>query len=165
MIEDGVARDVVWDRRTAKQAGDGHVSTGHALAPPAQAFGPIPFNLSMAGGDAASVNELAELVGDGIYVTRLHYLGVVDPREGIITGMTRDGTFRVEGGTVTTPDVNLRFTTSFPALAAGLLGLTKDVTLVNRSDFYDERYPFGTLVPAVATDAFTVVGTGSGPGL
>jgi PmbA protein len=165
MIEQGVARNVVWDRRTAKQAGDGHVSTGHALAPPAQAFGPIPFNLSMAGGDAASVDELVERVGDGIYVTRLHYLGVVDPREGIITGMTRDGTFRIEDGRVTTPVVNLRFTTSFPELAAGLLGLTKDVTLVNRSDFYDERYPFGTLVPAVATDAFTVVGTGSGPGL
>ena len=165
IVEDGVARDVVWDRRTAKQAGDGHVSTGHALAPPAQAFGPIPFNLAMSGGTAGSVDELAELVDDGIYVTRLHYLGVVDPREGIITGMTRDGTFRVEGGKVTTPVVNLRFTTSFPALVAGLLGLTEETTLVNRSDFYDERYPFGTLVPAVATDSFTVVGTGSGPGL
>jgi predicted Zn-dependent protease len=165
IVEDGVARDVVWDRRTAKQAADGHVSTGHALAPPAQAFGPIPFNLSMAGGDAPTTDELVARVEDGIYVTRLHYLGIVDPREGIITGMTRDGTFRIEGGKVTTPVVNLRFTTSFPALAAGLLGLTRDVTLVNRSDFYDERYPYGTLVPAVATDAFTVVGTGSGPGL
>jgi predicted Zn-dependent protease len=165
IVEEGVARDVVWDRRTARQAGDGRVSTGHALAPPAQAFGPIPFNLAMAGGEAGSVDDLAELVGDGIHVTRLHYLGVVDPREGIITGMTRDGTFRIEGGKVTTPVVNLRFTTSFPALVAGLLGLTEEVTLVNRSDFYDERYPFGTLVPAVATDSFTVVGTGSGPGL
>lgn len=165
IVEEGVARDVVWDRRTAKQAGNGHVSTGHGLSAPAQGFGPIPFNLSMAGGEAASVDELAELVGDGIYVTRLHYLGVVDPREGIITGMTRDGTFRVAGGKVTTPLVNLRFTTSFPVLVAGLLGLTKEVTLVNRSDFYDERYPYGTLVPAVATDAFTIVGTGSGPGL
>jgi PmbA protein len=163
MVEEGVARDVVWDRRTAKQAE--RESTGHGLSAPAQAFGPVPFNLSLAGGDAASVDELAERVGDGIYVTRLHYLGVVDPREGIITGMTRDGTFRIEGGKVTTPLVNLRFTTSFPALAAGLLGLTEDVTLVNRSDFYDERYPFGTLVPAVATEAFTIVGTGSGPGL
>jgi hypothetical protein len=71
----------------------------------------------------------------------------------------------VEGGRVTKPLVNLRFTTSFPALAAGLLGLTEEVTLVNRSDFYDERYPFGTLVPAVATEAFTIVGTGSRPGL
>jgi PmbA protein len=165
LVEGGVARDVVWDRRTAKQGDDGRTSTGHGLSAPAQGFGPIPFNLSMAGGDAASVDELAERVGDGIYVTRLHYLGVVDPREGIITGMTRDGTFRVEGGKVTKPLVNLRFTTSFPALAAGLLGLTEEVTLVNRSDFYDERYPFGTLVPAVATEAFTIVGTGSGPGL
>jgi PmbA protein len=163
MVEEGVARDVVWDRRTAKQGG--RESTGHGLSAPAQAFGPVPFNLSLAGGDAASVEELAERVGDGIYVTRLHYLGVVDPREGILTGMTRDGTFRIEGGKVTTPLVNLRFTTSFPALAAGLLGLTEDVTLVNRSDFYDERYPFGTLVPAAATDAFTIVSTGSGPGL
>jgi PmbA protein len=164
LVEEGVARDVVWDRRTAKQAGDGRASTGHGLAAPSQAFGPIPFNLSVAGGDA-DVDELVERVGDGIYVTRLHYLGIVDPREGIITGMTRDGTFRIEGGKVTRPLVNLRFTTSFPDLAAKLLGLGREITLVNRSDFYGERYPYGTLVPAVATEAFTIVGTGSGPGL
>jgi predicted Zn-dependent protease len=79
--------------------------------------------------------------------------------------MTRDGTFRIEGGEVTRPLVNLRFTTSFPALAAALLGLGDTVRLVNQSDFYGERYPFGALVPAVATEAFTVVGSGSGPGL
>jgi PmbA protein len=164
LIEEGVARDVVWDRRTAKQAGDGRSSTGHGLSAPAQAFGPIPFNLSVAGGDA-TVDELAERVGDGLYVTRLHYLSVVDPREGIVTGMTRDGTFRIEGGKVTKPLVNLRFTTSFPELAARLLGLGSEVALVNGSDFYDERYPYGTLVPALATEAFTIVGSGSGPGL
>jgi PmbA protein len=164
LVEEGVARDVVWDRRTAKQAGNGRGSTGHGLSAPAQSFGPIPFNLSVASGDA-SPDDLVERVGDGIYVTRLHYLGVVDPREGLITGMTRDGTFRIEGGKITEPLVNLRFTTSFPDLVASLLGLGRDVTLVNRSDFYDERYPYGTLVPAVATEAFTIVGTGSGPGL
>jgi predicted Zn-dependent protease len=165
LVEGGVARDVVWDRRTAKRAGDGRTSTGHALAAPSQAVGPIPFNLSLAGGDAKSLEELAERVGDGIYVTRLHYLGIVDAPRGILTGMTRDGTFRIEGGKITTPLVNLRFTTSVPDLAAGLLGLTEEVTPVNSSDFYEERYPFGTLVPAVATEAFTIVGTGSGPGL
>ncbi len=162
IVESGVAKDVVWDRRTAAQAG--RESTGHALAAPAQSFGPLPFNLSVPGGDA-DMDELAELVGDGIYVTRLHYVNLVDPREGLITGMTRDGTFRIEGGRVTQPLANLRFTTSFPALAASLLGLGRDLTLVNGSDFYGERYPFGSLVPAVATEAFTVVGTGSGPGL
>ncbi len=164
LIEEGVARDVVWDRRTAKQSGEGRSSTGHGLSAPSQGFGPVPFNLAVAGGDA-TVDELAERVGDGIYVTRLHYLSVVDPREGLITGMTRDGTFRIENGKVTKPLVNLRFTTSFPELAAKLIGLSREVTLVNRSDFYDERYPFGTLVPAIATEAFTIVGSGSGPGL
>jgi PmbA protein len=164
LVEEGVARDVVWDRRTAKSAGEGRASTGHALTPPAQAFGPIPFNLSMAPGNASG-EELGERAGDGIYVTRLHYLSIVDPREGIITGMTRDGTFRIRDGKVAEPLVNLRFTTSFPELVAKLLGLGKEVVLVNRSDFYDERYPYGTLVPAVATEAFTIVGSGSGPGL
>ena len=164
LVEDGIAKDVVWDRRTAKRAGDGRSSTGHGLSAPAQGFGPLPLNLSVAGGDATR-DELVGRVGEGIYVTRLHYLGVVDPREGIITGMTRDGTFRIEGGKVTKPLVNLRFTTSFPKLVEKLVGLGSDVELVNRSDFYDERYPFGTLVPTVATEAFTIVGTGSGPGL
>jgi PmbA protein len=164
IVDKGVAKDVVWDRRTAKRAGEGRTSTGHSLAAPVQGFGPLPLNLSVAGGDATR-DELVERVDEGIYVTRLHYLGVVDPREGIITGMTRDGTFRIEGGKVTKPLVNLRFTTSFPKLVESLVGLEKDVELVNRSDFYEERYPFGTLVPAVATEAFTIVGTGSGPGL
>ena len=162
LVEDGVARDVVWDRRTGHAAG--RESTGHALEPGSQAYGPLPFNLAVAGGDA-SPEELTERVGEGLYVTRLHYVNVVDAREGILTGMTRDGTFLIEGGRVTTPLVNLRFTTSFPALVRSLLGLSRERTLVNASDYYGARYPYGTLVPAVATEAFTVVGTGSAPGV
>jgi PmbA protein len=162
IVVQGVAKDVVWDRRTAARAG--RESTGHALVAPAQSYGPQPFNLSVPAGDA-STEELVSRVGEGIYVTRLHYVNIVDPREGLITGMTRDGTFRIEEGKVTRPLVNLRFTTSFPALLASLLGLGDTVRLVNQSDFYGERYPFGALVPAVATEAFTVVGSGSGPGI
>jgi predicted Zn-dependent protease len=51
IVEDGVAKDVVWDRRTAKRAGEGRESTGHALTAPAQGFGPLPLNLSVRGGD------------------------------------------------------------------------------------------------------------------
>ena len=36
---------------------------------------------------------------------------------------------------------------------------------MNSSDFYGERYPHGALVPAVATESFTIMGTGSPPGL
>jgi PmbA protein len=162
LVVDGVARDVVWDRRTGARAGKR--STGHALAPPAQAHGPLALNLAVGAGDA-SLEELAERVGEGIFVSRLHYLSVVDPREAIFTGMTRDGTFRIKDGRIGRPLVNLRFTSSFPELAERLLGLSATRKLVNQSDFYGERYPYGTLVPAVATERFTIVGTGSRPGL
>jgi len=164
IVDQGVVRDVVWDRRSAKQAGDGKISTGHALPAPAQGYGPVPMNLRVDAGDA-TFDELVEAVDDGIYVTRLHYLGVVDEREGIITGMTRDGTFRIRDGKIAEPLVNLRFTTSVPALVHDLLGLTREQRLVNTADYYDERYPTAALVPGVATETFTVVGTGSGPGL
>ncbi len=42
----------------------------------------MPTNLVLSPGEAESTDELAELVGDGIYVTRLHYLSVVNQREG-----------------------------------------------------------------------------------
>ena len=67
-----------------------------------------------------------ELVGDGIYITRLHYLGVVDPREGVITGMTRDGTFRIRDGKIAEPLVNLRFTVAVPEMLKDVPGLTRD---------------------------------------
>ncbi|HEX6699637.1 MAG TPA: metallopeptidase TldD-related protein, partial [Gaiellaceae bacterium] len=164
LVEDGVARGVVWDRETAAQARNGAAPTGHAPPSPLRDYGPLPFALSVAPGEAGSVEELAGLVDDGIYVTRLHYLSIVDPREGVITGMTRDGTFRIRGGRVAEPLVNLRFTVAVPELLADVPGLTRDTTLVNQSDFYGDRYPFGVLTPAIATASFNVTGTGSAPG-
>ena len=124
-----------------------------------------PFALSVAGGEADSPEELAELVGDGIYVTRLHYLSIVDPREGIVTGMTRDGTFRIRGGKIADPLVNLRFTVSVPQLLAELPGLTREPVLINQNAYYDERYPTGLRSPAIATARFDVTGVGSDPGV
>jgi predicted Zn-dependent protease len=165
LVERGVARGVVWDRKTAAQAGNGQSTTGHAPPPLARDYGPVPLALSVEGGEAEGVEDLVELVGDGIYVTRLHYLSIVDPRQGVITGMTRDGTFRIRDGKVAEPLVNLRFTVSVPQLLADVPGLTRAVTLVNASDYYGERYPVGTLVPALATTQLTITGVGSRPGV
>jgi PmbA protein len=163
LVERGVIRGAVWDRATAARAG--RESTGHGLPADARSYGPLPTALTLAPGEAESVEELAELVGDGIYVTRLHYLGVVDPRAGVLTGMTRDGTFRIRGGKIAEPLVNLRFTVSMPELLADVPGLTRETRLVNESDFYDERWAYAFRVPAIATGCFNVTGSGSGPGL
>ena len=163
LIEEGAIRGPVWDRATAARAS--RESTGHGLPPAERAFGPVPTAISLAPGAAESVDELTDLAGDGIYVTRLHYLGVVSPREGVITGMTRDGTFRIRGGKVAEPLVNLRFTIAVPDLLGEVLGLTRETLLVNQSDFYDERWAYAYRMPAIATARFNVTGTGSGPGL
>jgi predicted Zn-dependent protease len=165
LVENGVLSGVVWDRGTAKHAGGGRESTGHAPPSSLRHWGPLAFALSVAGGEADSAEQLAETVGDGIYVTRLHYLSIVDPREGIVTGMTRDGTFRIRGGKIADPLVNLRFTVAVPELLAELPGLTKEPVLLNHNAYYDDRYATGLLSPAVATARFDVTGVGSGPGV
>jgi PmbA protein len=165
LVENGIARGVVWDRATAAQATDDVESTGHAPPIESRDWGPLPYSLSIAPGQAGSIDELAELVGDGIYITRLHYLGVVHPREGVITGMTRDGTFRIRNGEIAEPLVNLRFTVAVPDLLREVFGLTREFALVNSQNFYGERYPYGVLAPALATARFTVTGVGSKPGI
>jgi predicted Zn-dependent protease len=165
LVENGVARGVVWDRRTAKRAGGDARTTGHAPPVTLQAYGPLAFGISMAGGDAGAVDDLVAAVGDGIYVTRVHYLGIVDPRGGVLTGMTRDGTFRIRDGKIAEPLVNLRFTVAVPNMLADVSALSRRVTLVNQSDFYGERYPVGALVPAIATAHFNITGNGSTPGI
>jgi PmbA protein len=165
LAEQGVARGVVWDRRSAKRAGGEAQGTGHAPPVALQAYGPIPYNLSVAGGEAESPDELVAAVDDGIYITRVHYLGIVDPRRGVLTGMTRDGTFRIRGGKIAEPLVNLRFTVAVPDLLADVPALSREVTLVNESDFYGERYPMGVLAPAIATAHFNITGVGSTPGI
>ena len=165
LVEQGVARGVVWDRPTAAHAGDGAESTGHASPAELRDWGPLPSALSVQPGSADSVEELAELIGDGLYITRVHYLGVVHPREGVVTGMTRDGTFRIRNGKIAEPLVNLRFTIAVPDFLSDVYELTNKATLVNSQNFYGERYPYGVMAPAIAAERFPVTGVGSKPGI
>jgi PmbA protein len=106
LVDHGVARDVVWDRTTAKKAG--RESTGHGLPPP-NTMGPLPLNLRMEPGDR-SLEQLVASTERGLLVTRFHYANVVSEKETVLTGMTRDGTFAIEDGKVAHGVKNLRFT-------------------------------------------------------
>jgi predicted Zn-dependent protease len=108
LIENGTARAVVHDRRTALKAGV--ESTGHACPPPA-VEGPIPYDLVLAQG-TQSLEELIASTERGILVTRFWYNRVVDARRTLITGMTRDGTFLIENGRLARGLRNLRFNES-----------------------------------------------------
>ena len=59
-----------------------------------------------------SIEEMIAATDRGILVTRLWYNRVVDPRNTVITGMTRDGTFLIDKGKVTKGVRNFRFNES-----------------------------------------------------
>ena len=126
LIEEGVAKAVVYDSYTAGI--EGKESTGHALPAP-NTYGPIPTNLFMGPGDS-SIEELIASVDKGLFITRFHYTVPVDPRRTVVTGMTRDGTFWIEGGEIAYPVKNLRFTQSYVGALAAAEAATAAIRLV-----------------------------------
>ncbi|MFP4000522.1 MAG: TldD/PmbA family protein [Thermoplasmata archaeon] len=107
MIDNGVANEVVYDSYTAGREEDKE-STGHALPMP-NPMSPLAMNLLMDTGDYTQ-EEMIEETDKGILVTRFNYCRPVHPVKGILTGLTRDGTWLIEDGEVKHPLNNLRFT-------------------------------------------------------
>ena len=74
---------------------------------------PAPMGRSLfLAGESGTVDDLVAKVERGIYVTRFWYNRMVDPRTLTVTGLTRDGTFRIEGGRIVHPVKNLRYNAS-----------------------------------------------------
>jgi predicted Zn-dependent protease len=158
LIQEGLAHAVVHDSRSAARAGDGARSTGHALAPGGDPHGPAPTNLVLAGGGAAGVDELAAPIERGIYVTRLWYLNVVHPKQTLLTGTTRDGTFLIEDGRIARPLRDVRFTDSVLRILDATEALTAATRLVSEAEYYGRRFASGAVVPALRAQGFRITG-------
>ncbi len=130
IVENGVARGPVYDSITA--AKDGVRSTGHAGMAIFRA-GPSPSNLFIAAGED-SLDDLFSSVKRGLLVTRFHYInGLLDTRKALFTGMTRDGTFLIEDGKITTAVKNMRFNDSMLRAYASVDGITKERETAGRN--------------------------------
>ncbi len=70
----------------------------------------------------------------GILVTRLWYIREVDPYEKIFTGMTRDGTFLIEGGRVTAGVRNFRFNQGLIEMLSNVEALSRAGARLGRRD-------------------------------
>ena len=125
LIEGGVTRNVAYDRREAAKAGT--ESTGHSIKLFGQNIGPIPTDLFVTPGDSTP-EDLIGGVQRGLYVSTFNYVRILDPRTTVATGLTRNGTFLIEGGELTDAVSDLRFTQSFAgAVAPGrVLGVGSD---------------------------------------
>ena len=148
LLDAGVCRGVVHDAQTA--ARDGVTSTGHGLPAP-NPYGPFPLNQVMAPG-TASREELIGGLDRGLLVTRFHYTNPVHPKLAIVTGMTRDGTFLVEGGRIVGPVRNLRFTQSYLEAMAGAVAVASERKTL-------KGFLGGVVVPAVRLEGWTFTGT------
>jgi predicted Zn-dependent protease len=100
-IENGVVKNLAYDRYWAERQG----------------VAPVPFGggIRLVGG-TATTEELVAQVTRGLLVTRFWYIRPVDQRSLLFTGLTRDGLFLIENGTVTRAARNFRFNES-PVIA------------------------------------------------
>ena len=147
LIERGVCRGIVYDAQTAARAGV--ASTGHGLPAP-NAYGPFPLNMVMEAG-VSSREDLISGLDRGLLVTRFHYTNPVHPKLAIVTGMTRDGTFLVEGGRIVGPVRNLRYTQSYLDALAGTVAVARERKTL-------KGFLGGVVVPAVRIDGWTFTG-------
>ncbi|MCX5045804.1 metallopeptidase TldD-related protein [Aldersonia sp. NBC_00410] len=105
-----------------------HDGVINALAYPraaAREFDAVPTvpgdNLLLAGGSAATIEEMVARTERGLLLTTLWYIREVDPATLLLTGLTRDGVYLVEDGEVRGAVNNFRFNES-------PLGLLRRVT-------------------------------------
>jgi PmbA protein len=122
LIENGVVSNLVYARATAERMKKSeHASKVGRIAPTGHGFplpneiGEAPMNIVFDAGPEAgrhTVDQMIACTERGILVTRCWYIREVDPYEKILTGMTRDGTFYIEGGRLRHGLRNFRFNQS-----------------------------------------------------
>ncbi len=108
LIEKGVVKNAVFDRKTALEAKV--KNTGHGLPIP-NTEGPLPLNTVISTGKT-SIEEMIKQTPKGILITQFHYTNMLKPLSLEITGMTRNGTYLIENGKIKKAVKNLRFTES-----------------------------------------------------
>jgi len=110
----------------------------------------FPGSYRMTGGNS-SVEEMIRSTDRGLLVTRLWYIRPVDPRTILFTGLTRDGTFLIENGRITSAVKNLRWNES-PIFLLNNIDAMSEPVRVNASE---DGAGGAVMVPAIKARDFT----------
>ncbi|MBA7513830.1 hypothetical protein ES705_05848 [subsurface metagenome] len=145
LIKDGVIKDGVYDHLTALKYNK--KCTGNTLPPEHASFGALPFNLVMKKG-SNSVEEMISSTKKGIYISRFHYVNILNPMSVQLTGMTRDGTFLIEGGKLGRAIKNMRFNTS-------VIDMLKAVDMISKERQTKSGFIGPVVAPYLRTNNFT----------
>jgi predicted Zn-dependent protease len=147
LIDQGVVRSFVYGLTSAKKAGVQPTGHGSAVEPD-----DYPSNLVMQGGNS-SIEQMIASTERGLFITRCWYIREVDPTQKIVTGMTRDGTFWIEGGRIKHGVKNLRFN-------QGLIAMLNDVEALGPTiRAAGEEHESCIVIPAMKIRNFRFTGT------
>jgi len=144
LIKDGVVKDGVYDHLTALKYN--RKCTGNTLSPEQASFGALPFNLVMKEGDS-TIDEMISGTKKGIYISRFHYVNILNPMSIQLTGMTRNGTFLIEDGKLGRAIKNMRFNTS-------VVDMLKAVDMISKERQAKEGFIGPTVAPYLRTNNF-----------
>ena len=150
-IENGVVRNLNYDRFWAQKMGVQPTRSGGGGGPGGGGGGGGGRNLRMLGG-TMSTSDMIKNTERGILVTRFWYIRTVDPRTLVNTGLTRDGTFLIENGKISHPVKNFRFNES-PMFFLNNLEALGPVVRVNASEALGAGG--ATYMPSIKVREFT----------
>jgi predicted Zn-dependent protease len=129
------------------------VQTRSSAALTGAAVTPLVDNLIVSGAGTATTDEMVASTERGLLLTCLWYIRPVDPQTLLLTGLTRDGVYLVDGGEVTGAVTNFRWNES----PVDLLGRCTEVGATERtlprewSDYFT-----WTQMPAVRVPDFNM---------
>ena len=141
LFENGIFKAFFWEQDDADEFGA--QPTGHTVD---------HLNLSMAGGECLmpGLEELLAMPRDEdiLYIPYLHYMNIVNPSAGMITGSSRFGNLLLKkDGSVQVP-YNVRITQTFEDLfGENVEWLAREQTVHNTSNSYGKRNPSAILLP------------------
>jgi predicted Zn-dependent protease len=98
-VDDGVVRNLAYSRYWAQKQGRQPLASARGMVVEGR-------------GHPMTLKEMIASERRAILVTRLWYIRMVDPKQILLTGLTRDGTFLVENGEITKALKNFRFNES-----------------------------------------------------
>jgi predicted Zn-dependent protease len=141
IVEKGLFQGFIWSQDDADEFGAR--ATGHT----------VPHkSLALSGGDkeVSSLQELLKLPRqqDLLYIPFLHYMNIVNPTKGIITGSSRFGALLLKKDRSVVVPYNVRLTQSLlDIFGEKVAWISKSVLPYNLSASYGSRNPTAALVP------------------
>ncbi len=109
---------------------------------------PPPSNIIMKG-DSVSLDDLIKSTKQGVLVTSFWYIRPVDPRNLLLTGLTRDGVFWIENGQIAYPIMNFRWNDSPISVLKNIDAMSKEMRIPPR-----ESQSTNIVVPALRLKEF-----------